>query len=320
MLVTETPTIRYFAEAEVKANGCEIRTLIRKEFLNHKYKEKLKTASKIKNHVNQTLLQYIQAILNGSMINWQRQMDEVIASENTQTTFCAKDCLSILSDYTSLNTNEQKHQFLIAQSQELKSIIDENTNAWKEKGKQNELLRLQKELHEFIQEKILLDAINTLKGCRMITDQFLKEIKILSDKEILKSFDLDADDFKQVKSLITGNCTTEFRDYTINFAVGLLMLDLQKEYAIIEERKKEGISLLQSRKRWDDYLEESKNQPTVFWQKCRKKSMMPKFLPIAVWLAIHLISLLIQHQMHLFYWAMPEVEKPIKFATGLQNC
>ncbi|WP_282015566.1 NACHT domain-containing protein [Marinifilum flexuosum] len=271
MLVTETPTIRYFAEAEVKTNGCEIRTLIRKEFLNHKNKENYSTASRIKNHVNHTLLKYIQAIWKDSIINWQKQMEEVLASENLQTTFCAKDCLSILSDYSSLNTNEQKHQFLIAQNQELKSIIDENTNAWKEKGKQDDLLRLQEELQEFIQEKILLDAINTLKGCRMITDQFLKEIKNLSDKEILKSFDLDADDFKQANSLITGNCTTEFRDYTINFAVGLLMLDLQKEYAIIEERKKEGISLLQSKKRWNDYLEESKNQTYGFLAEMSKE-------------------------------------------------
>ncbi|WP_421917933.1 NACHT domain-containing protein [Marinifilum sp.] len=271
MLTTEIPTIKYFTEEEVKANGCEIRTLIRKEFLNHKCEKKLQTASRIKNHVNHTLFKYVQSIWNASMINWQKQVQVLLAHENIQTNFCAKRCLGILADYTNWDTYEQNHQFLIAQSRELKILIEKSAVAWIEKGKQDKLLLLQKELNEFIQEKILLDAINTLKGHRMITDKFLKEIKNLTDKEILTSFNLKADHFKQTISLLTGNCNTEFREHTINFAVGLLMLNLQEEYTIIEARKKVGISLLQSKKKWADYLKESKNQTNGFLTEMSKE-------------------------------------------------
>jgi len=271
MLITEISPIRYFAEAEVKANGCEIRTLIRKEFQHHENKELLSTASRIKNHVNNGLLKYIHAIWNKSMTHWQNKMEEVFVDEKTQTNFCSRRCYALLSNYSSLNDYEQNNQYLIAQSLELQVVIEENAGLWKEKGKYEELLRLQEEFTDFLEEKILLDAINTLKGCRMITEPFLHEIKDLSDKEIVKSFDLDAGDFKQSQSLITGNCTTDFRDYTINFAVGLLMLDLQEEYSVIEARKKEGISLLQSKKKWDDYLEESNNQTYGFLAEMSKE-------------------------------------------------
>lgn len=271
MLITEISPIRYFTEAEVKANGCEIRTLIRKEFQQHDNREKLGTASRIKNHVNKELLKYIHAIYNKSIKTWQENMEELFVHEKTQTDFCSKRCLAILSDYSSLNDYEQNNQYLIAQSLELAVIIEENTTIWVEKGKYEELLRLQKEFTNFIQQKILLDAINTLKGYRMITEAFLYEIKDLSDKEIVQSFDLDAGDFKQTQSLITGNCTTEFRNYTINFAVGLLMLNLQEEYSVIEARKKESISLLQSKKKWADYLEESNNQTYGFLAEMAKE-------------------------------------------------
>jgi len=271
MLITEISPIRYFAEAEVKANGCEIRTLIRKEFQHHENKELLSTASRIKNHVNNGLLKYIHAIWNKSMTHWQNKMEEVFVDEKTQTNFCSRRCYALLSNYSSLNDYEQNNQYLIAQSLELQAVIEENARVWKEKGKYEELLHLQKEFTDFVEQKILLDAINTLKGCRMITDPFLAEIKDLSDKEIVNSFGLNAGDFKQSQSLITGNCTTEFRDYTINFAVGLLMLNLQEEYSVIEARKKESINLLQNKKQWDDYLKEANNQTYGFLAEMSKE-------------------------------------------------
>ena len=276
LTTTETSPIRYFTEAEVKANGCEIRTLIRKDFQNHERKEQLSTASRIKNHVNNGLLKYIHAIWSDSMKAWQVQVENLLAKEKIQTEFCSKRCLEILSDYSSLNDFEQNNQFLIVQSKELLAMTEQHAEMWKEKGKYEELLQQHEKFTNFLEGKILLDAINTLKGCRLITDQFLDEIKNLSDKEIIKSFNLHADDFKQPQSLIKGNCKTEFRDYTINFAVGLLMLDLQKEYSIIETRKKEGLSLLQSEKKWEDYLEESKNQTYGFLAEMSKEKYDPE--------------------------------------------